>query len=212
MICVLLSLLLTVSMLAACVGAGKTDSGATDGSAASDGSSAAPEASETPSDEPSEEPSEAPTEPAPVRPTADGQSVEAYDVSFYLPESLTANEWNGMLGVYDFYTGEYVGTRPTGLDISLTVSDESTAEGDLEAYAIEDSRTQSQLEAEPETVELNGYQWIKLSEDGEKANYYAIFNGGLYEIETLRGGDTAENYAAAVEMLEATLFFAVAED
>ena len=50
------------------------------------------------------------TEPATVaRPTADGQAVEAYDLTFYVPESLTANEYNGMLGVYEFYTGEFAG-------------------------------------------------------------------------------------------------------
>ena len=166
---------------------------------------------EAPTEETTEAPEEATAEPVSIPTAEGGQAVQAYDVSFYLPETLTPNEWNGMLGVYDFYTGEYTGSRASGMDFALAVSDESNAGGDLEAYAIEDSRSQSGLEATPEKVELNGSTWIRLS-SGDKNNYYAIFNGGLYEIESRCGGEVRENYDEAVAMLEATLFLYDAED
>ncbi len=152
------------------------------------------------------------TKPPVVRPSADGQEVLAYDVSFYLPSDITANEWNGMLGVYDFYTGEYSGSHPSGMDFTLTVSDESNADGDLNAYARDASLKISGADAEPEEVDFNGTTWLRFTVNEGAVNYYTIFNGALYEITTMRGGDTQENFDAARAMLEETLFLAVNED
>lgn len=156
----------------------------------------------------------APTEPEPEtvsRPTADGQAVEAYDISFYLPEDMTANEWNGMLGVYDFYTGENLTGTPTGMDITLSATAESNADGDLNAYARKMSADKTGVTAEPAAETFNGTEWLVFREDG-KVNYFAIFNNGLYEIYAARGGETEENFKAALAMLEATLFLAVNPD
>ena len=153
------------------------------------------------------------TEPEPetvARPTADGQAVEAYDLSFYVPNSMTANEYNGMLGVYEFYTGEYAGSKPSGMVITLSASAESNADGDLEAYARETGSSRNGMAAEPATESINGFDWLVFREDG-KINYFAIFNKGLYEIYAERGGDTEEAFSAAVDMLEQTLFLAVNE-
>ncbi|MBQ7715768.1 MAG: hypothetical protein IJT70_07865 [Clostridia bacterium] len=167
---------------------------------------AAPETTEAP--DTTEEVTEAP---AVERPSADGQLVEAYDLTFYLPANLTPNEWNGMLGVYEFYTGEYSGTRPAGLDFSLSVSADSNADGDLEAYARDASEKAAGAAVEPETVEINGTEWLRFAVDEGHVNFYTIFNEGLYEITTSVGGDSQENFDSALAMLEETLFLAPVE-
>lgn len=194
----MMSLILMLALLTGCGEQQPAQGTEPTSSVAADGSSVAS----------ATEPAPTSAEPEPVsRPTADGQAVQAYDLSFYVPSDLTPNEYNGMLGVYEFYTGEFVGSAPSGLDISLSVSDESNADGDLVAYAKKCSETRSKLTAEPESVTFNGGTWLRISGDG-KADYYAIYNTGLYEIYTARGGDTQENYDAAVSMMEDTLFLA----
>ncbi len=208
LLCILLSLALLLTGFAAC---GKTEkpadtTEATEAPAAEDTVDAADttEATEAPEDTTAEPVS---------RITAEGGTlVEAYDISFCVPESLTANDWNGMLGVYDFYTGEYTGSggRPTGMDINLSVTAESNTDGDLNAYARAASEEASGAAVEPEEVEINGFKWLRFTVDEGQINYYAVFNEGLYEIVTCRGGDTQEHYNAAVEMLEQTLQLAIA--
>ena len=53
----------------------------------------------------------------------------------------------------------------------------------------------------------NGYEWLVVTNGTTKKYYYAVFNEGLYCILTTQGADTAENYLAARDMLEATLYF-----
>ena len=146
-----------------------------------------------------------------ARPTADGQEVHAYDLYYFLPENLTPNEYNGMLGVYVFYTGEYSGSYPTGLDFSLSVSAESNTNGDLEAYARNASRQWSKADVEPEKVEYNGHEWLRFEIDAGHVNYYTVFNNGLYELTTGIGGEAQATYDAAREMMEKTLFFVIEE-
>ena len=229
-ICILLSLLLAFSALTAC-GGSKTDenggepqqsgeasapaedtagepageNGSGKGKVPDEGASESATADEKEGGSESEPPRES-TSSVPVsRPAAAAQEVRAYDVSFYLPESLIANEWNGMMGVYDFYTGIYSGTRPTGMDFVLTISSDSAVDGELTDYARTASEKETGAPAEPEEVTYNGGAWVRVSPGADYVNYYALFNGSLYEIETRRGGDTAENYAAALQMLEQTL-------
>ena len=198
-LCVILSLALMVSVFAACGKQKPAEPAVTD------------DATEAPTDAVTTEPpaTEAPTV---ARPTAEGQLVEAYDLTFYLPESLTPNEWNGMLGVYEFYTGEYSGSRPAGLDFSLSALAESNTNGDLEAYARAESAKRSGVEVEPESVEINGTTWLKFAISESETNFFAVFNNGLYELYTTRGGDTQENYDAALKMMTDTLFLAVNAD
>lgn len=205
----LIALVLVIVLLFAACG---TSGGKTDGTTAEpETETPAPIETETEEiTETEEETTEAPETIA--RPTADGQEVAAYDVSFYLPESLTANEWNGMLGVYDFYTGEYSGSYPTGMDIALSVTDESNANGDLGAYAREASAKLTATDIEPEEIDFNGTTWLRFKSGEIMTNYYTIFNGGLYEITTRAGGEAKENYDAAIAMLEETLFLAVSEE
>ncbi len=227
-ICILLSLLLAFSALTACGSAPDENGGETkqtDEAAPPAESPAGESAGENGSGEGEKVPDEGPSESAaageqesesesesesetaaPVsRPAGDVQEVRAYDVSFYLPESLTANEWNGMMGVYEFYTGVYSGTRPTGIDVVLTVSSDAAVNGELTDHARSASEKETGAPAEPEAATYNGGAWVRVSPNAEFVNYYALYNGSLYEIETRRGGDTEENYAAVLQMLEQTL-------
>ena len=204
LICILLSLALLLAAFAAC---GKTEQ-----PPATDPITEAPQ-TDAPTDETTTEPEETTAEPV-SRITAEGGTlVEAYDISFCVPEFLTANEWNGILGVYDYYTGEYSGGggRPSGMDVNLSATAESNTDGDLLAYARDASRRAAGADAEPEEVEINGFTWLRFTVDAGHVNYYAVFNEGLYEICVARGGDTQENYEAAVKMLEETLQLAIAE-
>ncbi|MBQ7688315.1 MAG: hypothetical protein IJT27_03755 [Clostridia bacterium] len=207
-LCILLSLALVAAVFAACgkkVEKADDDNAETDAVLIIEGDTAEPDAADADATDE--------TEAEPVSyPTADGQNVKAYDVSFYLPENLTPNGYNGMLGVYEFYTGDYSNSSPTGMDFTLMVSAESNTNGDLAAYARDASRKSSGADAEPEEVEFNGFTWLRFTVSADQVNYYAVFNDGLYEIVTRRGGDTQENYDAAKQMLEDTLFLAVAQD
>ncbi|MBR0303609.1 MAG: hypothetical protein IJQ80_07145 [Clostridia bacterium] len=138
------------------------------------------------------------------RPSADGQEVRSYDLSFYLPDFLTANEYNGMLGVYEFYTGDFSGSKPSGIDFTLVTYDESEANGDLRAYA----RDEVGIQVEPEEVDFNGTTWLRYTVDEGHVGYFVIFNTVLYKITTEMGSDTKENYDAARAMFEETLFLA----
>ena len=146
-----------------------------------------------------------------ARPTADGQEVHAYDLYFFLPADLEPNEYNGMLGVYVFYTGQFTGVYPTGLDFSLCVTAESNTKGDLEKYARDASRQWSKVDVEPEKVEYNGHEWLRFEIDSGHVNYYTVFNDGLYELTTSIGGESQATYDAAREMVEKTLFFVINE-
>ena len=186
LLCLPLCVCLTLICFAAC---GKTEQPENETSADAAGSTAA--------DETSTEPEETSAEPVSRITAKGGTLVEAYDISFCAPESLTANDWNGIPGVYDFYTGDYSGGgRPTGMDINLSAMAESNTDGDLLAYAREASKNASGAGVEPEEVDLNGFTWLRFTVDAGQVNYYAVFNEGLYEIVTAHGGDTQENYDA----------------
>ena len=173
-----------------------------------DASASDPNGAET---EAPEDETEAPAPEKVPRPGADGRLCEAYDLTFFVPYSMTPNSYNGMMGVYEYYTGEFAGSRPSGMDIMLNVSDESSANGDLAAYAKTRTKGHTGVEAEPQEVEINGATWLRCTAAEGRVNYYAIFNGGLYEIDTDVGGDTMENYNAACDMMLQTLFLAETE-
>ena len=209
LLCVSLCLMMALSLFAAC---GKTG-GDTPTKPSAENTEAPADITEAPAEETDAEETDAPTAESVSRPTADGgQLVKAYDITFYLPEFLTANEWNGMMGVYDYYTGEYYNSRPSGMDVALSVTADTNVKTTLTDYAREETAKRLGAEVTPEETELNGFTWLKCTVSETKCAYFAIVNEGLYEIYAERGGDTQENYDAAVKMLEQTLFLALAED
>ncbi len=154
----------------------------------------------------------APSEGTAEVPPADGQLIEAHALVCYLPNALMPTEYNGTLGVYVFYTGEYTGIHPTGLEFSFVITSESNTNGDLRAYAVEASEMTSRANVEPEEVEINGHTWLRFTVNAGNVNYYTVFNGGLYEVTTFAGGESIENYNAAKQMFEKTVHFVIPKD
>ena len=160
----------------------------------------------------SEEP-ETLSEEAPGKPSEpDGSSLhQSYDLQYSLPDWMLAMKYNGMLGVYEFYTGDFNGS-PTGLDFAVEVYSDSELKGEsLETYVLTRSRAKAAGLTAIERVTYNGFEWLRLTDGVSAAYYYAVFNEGLYCLLALQGNDTAENYLTARNMLEQTLYFEIEE-
>ena len=157
----------------------------------------------------SEEPEPSSEEPGPTAPEAPEGGVfhKSFELTYYLPDFLLAMKYNGMLGVYEFYTGSFNGS-PTGLDFAVEVYDiDELRDEPLETYVLTRSRAAAAGLKDIELVEYNGYTWLRLTNGSNATYYYATFGDYLYCILTLQGYDTAENYLTTRDMLEQTLFF-----
>lgn len=140
-------------------------------------------------------------------PTGDGIHVnlEDYGISFYMPNGMVANEYNGILGVYDYYTGEYYGTMPTGVDLNLVVTgvdDDMTAE----TYAKTKSRAVNyEGVTELWEKELNGAVWWTGS-TGTLTYYATKSHGCIYEFYVTDGQDLGVTKADVIKLLEKTVY------
>lgn len=140
-------------------------------------------------------------------PTGDGVQInlESYGISFYIPSQMQANEYNGMLGVYDYYSGTYSGNSPSGVDLNLVVTgidDDMTAE----TYAKTKSRA-ARYEGMTEfwEKELNGITWWT-GKNG-KFTYYATTNQGcVYEFYLTDGQDFGVTLADLIALFEKTVY------
>lgn len=140
-------------------------------------------------------------------PTGDGihVNIEEYGISFYMPNGMVTNEYSGVLGVYDYYTGEYHGTRPTGVDLTLVatgVDDDMTAE----TYAKTKSRAVNyEGVTELWEKELNGVTWWTGS--AGILTYYAAKNRGvIYEFYVMDGENLGVTKADVIKLLEETVY------
>ena len=93
----------------------------------------------------------------------------------------------------------------------MVSADESNAKGDLAEYARNSTKSHTGLDGEPVSTTFNGTEWLVIDTGAGYIDYYTIFDGALYEISTRIGGETQENYDAARQMMEQTLFLAVEE-
>ncbi|MBP5246185.1 MAG: hypothetical protein J6036_06990 [Clostridia bacterium] len=137
-----------------------------------------------------------------------GINVDEYGLSFYVPENLTANPYNGMLYVWEFYTGEYTSSGyPDGVDVTMKISglaDDKT----VDEYIRNDSRPANSNGVTPFVIkEINGSEWYTCN-NGKIYYYGAEFGGNVFEIEIMNGktinGVTLES---VISMLEQTLYF-----
>ncbi len=140
------------------------------------------------------------------KPTADGQNIDEYGLSFYIPNAMKANPYNGMLYVWDFYTGEQVGYSVEGVAVTLKIS--GLGDKDIDTYVRNNSRPAKSTGVTPfETKEINGKTWYTCN-NGTIYYYAAEFLGNVYEIEVSNGkvidGVTLED---TLKMLDDTLFF-----
>ena len=130
------------------------------------------------------------------RPTAGGVPVEIYDLYAEYPEGMTENPYNGMLGVYNYYTD-------AGTDLNICVS------GLSENFEINDYIAKSVLASNSGVGELsdkviNGTTW-RASDNGKKLYLAAATDDAVYEIVLTRGG-SADEYAKMEETVLATLW------
>ena len=137
-----------------------------------------------------------------------GINVDEYGLSFYVPENLTANPYNGMLYVWEFYTGDYTSSGyPDGVDVTLKIS--GLPDGrTVDEYIRNDSRPANSNGVTPFVIkEINGSEWYTCN-NGKIYYYGAEFGGNVFEIEIINGktinGVTLDSVTS---MLEQTLYF-----
>ena len=141
------------------------------------------------------------------RPKADGIDFDNYGLACYIPKEFTSNPYNGMLYTWDYYTGDYVGMYPDGIDVNIKIN--GLKEGTtFDDYVRNDSRPAKSSGVTPfEIKKINGHDWYTCN-NGRIYYYGAEFMGNTYEIEIKDGktyhGITLQN---TMEMLEKTLFF-----
>lgn len=139
------------------------------------------------------------------RPTvSEGRALSANELEFFLPEDLNKSPYNGMLGVYEFYTGELKDSGPTGMDIMILV-DEVDENFDLEKFVNSES-TGAKDGAKFKKKTINDYEWYVGEKDG---NHYfvSIFHNNKYDVSTRENEDPNKVYDDAVIMFQKTLFF-----
>ena len=154
----------------------------------------------------SETETETEAEPEPA-PSAGGEAERVYDLVFELPAGLTAGSYNGLVGVYEWYSGEMANGVPTGIYFAFVCDSESKAEGGLEKYVAESSEAAQKGFTSPEKVTFNGQEWLRCQISDGEIYYYTIYGGILYTIMTFEGDVSAEEYASGIGILEQTLFF-----
>ena len=143
------------------------------------------------------------------RPVADGEAFTAKELDFYLPEEFGKSPTNGMLGVYEFYTGELKNAGPTGIDVMILVDlmDEDFV---LEDY-LQNESLASKNEVTLKKKTFNDVEWY-VGQLDTTYYYYATFHGYHYDIEIRKIDDPNNLYDSAVKMFEKTLFFEELEE
>ncbi|MBO4413319.1 MAG: hypothetical protein IKX86_04585 [Clostridia bacterium] len=137
------------------------------------------------------------------RPTAEGIDKKVYDLCFYIPDGTVNNPYNGLLGVWEFYTEEY---GMPGADITLMVS--SLGDKGLEEYVKNDSRPAKSTGVTPFAKEkINGSDWYTCN-NGTIWYFAGECDGYVYEIEVKSvAGDPDNVRDKAISLLRQTLYF-----
>ena len=144
-----------------------------------------------------EEPSSVPeSSSAAQHPTAGGVPVEIYDLYVEYPEGMTANSYNGMLGVYEFYTD-----AGTDLDICASGLGEDF---ELDSFIAKSVLASNSGVGALSDREINGRVW-RVSDNGKKLYMAAANDNGVYEVVLTRGS-SADEYAQLEDMVMKTLW------
>ena len=138
------------------------------------------------------------------RPVADGVAFEATELEFYLPSDFQKSPTNGMLGVYEYYTGELKDMKATGIDVVVLIDA-------LEEEFVWEDYIQTEAPAVKEGVTLkkktlNDSDWYV----GEQENihyYYSVFRGNKYEVTIQMNDDSKDLYEDTIQMFEKTMYF-----
>ena len=144
-------------------------------------------------EEPSSEPE---SSSAAQRPTAGGVPAEIYDLYVEYPAGMTENSYNGMLGVYNYYTA-------AGTDLNICVSGLS-ADFELDAYIAKSVLASNSGVGALSDKEINGRVW-RASDNGKKLYMAAATDDAVYEVVLTRGS-SADEYARMEDMVMKTLW------
>ena len=130
------------------------------------------------------------------RPTAGGVPAEIYDLCVEYPEGMTENKYNGMLGVYNYYTA-------AGTDLNICVSGLS-ADFELDAYIAKSVLASNSGVGALSDKVVNGTTW-RASDNGKKLYMAAATDDAVYEVVLTRGS-SADEYKQMEDMVLATLW------
>ena len=130
------------------------------------------------------------------RPTAGGVLAEVYDLRVEYPEGMTENEYNGMLGVYNYYTA-------AGTDLNICVSGLS-ADFELDAYIAKSVLASNSGVGALSDKVVNGRSW-RASDNGKKLYMAAATDDAVYEVVLTRGS-SADESARMEDMVMKTLW------
>lgn len=138
-------------------------------------------------------------------PTAGGIEKRIRGLYFEVPEGTEENPYNGLLGVYEFYTTDY---GQPGVDVSLVIS--SLDDGLTVKYYVENESRPAHSEGVTpfEKEVINGTIWYTCNNG--RIFYFASGMDGdtIYEIEVQSvAGDPYNIRDRAIEMLRKTLKF-----
>lgn len=138
------------------------------------------------------------------RPKADGIEKHIYDLYFYVPEGTADNPYNGMLGVWEFYTEDL--DKP-GVDIMVQVNG-LNGKSALD-YVKNDSRPARSNGVSPVAEEtINGFTFYTCN-NGTIYYFGGAYDDTIYEIEVKasKGGDPKNLRQTAMDLLRKTLYF-----
>lgn len=142
-----------------------------------------------------------------VKPVIESGAVEKTfrDLFMYIPEGFNKNSYNGMGGVYNFYTGSTPGKE---VDITIVVSNfEKYKDMGIKTY-IETKSTPAKGIKLTETAEskINGHTWYLFN--NENAYYYGTeYNDSIYEIKIEKKNNPEGKFEQANDIVKKTLYF-----
>ena len=114
------------------------------------------------------------------KPTADGDEKTVESLNFFIPTGYTENSYNGMMGVYDYYTGSVTLSE---LNVGVVVTwNGNYKDSSVLDYIKNKSNTAKSIHLSDVTTEkINGIDWYVFSNEN---NYYyaAEFDENLYEV------------------------------
>ena len=145
-----------------------------------------------------------------VKPTADKKKKNVKGLNFYIPAGFNENPYNGMMGVYDYYTGNVTLSE---LNVGVVVTWNGNYEDSSAKDYIENkSNTAKSIHLTNVTTEkINGYEWYVFSNEN---NYYyaAEYDENLYEVTVEKRNDPQNLFQTTNEMVKKTLFFLETEE
>ncbi len=141
------------------------------------------------------------------KPTADGVEKTIVKLNLFIPEGYTDNTYNGMMGVYDFYTGDVTGSD---LNVGVVVTySKNYTDNDMSAkqyIELKSNVAQSIHLSKVKKETINEIDWFTFS--NENAYYYAAeYEDNLYEVTVKKKNDSKELFTKTNDMVKKTLFF-----